>query len=85
LLTFVSQVFSASSEYALRFVKAGKKVYMPNAVLPGSKLVVSYSTKFYKFVPEGAPNFVAPGVVIEPKWEDYVAGKDAALEWVLAH
>jgi len=53
--------------------------------LPGSKLVVSYSTKFYKFVPEGAPNFVAPDVVIEPKWEDYVAGKDAALEWVLEH
>jgi hypothetical protein len=53
--------------------------------LPESKLVVSYSTKFYNFLPDGAPPIVSPDVTIEPRWEDYVAGRDAALEWALAH
>lgn len=52
--------------------------------LPNSKIVVSYSTRFYKFVPDDAPPIVMPDKVIEPRWEDYLAGRDAALEWVLA-
>ncbi len=52
--------------------------------LPESKLVVSYSTRFYKFLPDGAPPIVSPDVTIEPRWEDYVAGRDAALEWALS-
>lgn len=53
--------------------------------LPSSKLVVSYSTKLYKFVPDGAPNVIEPDQKIEATWEDYLAGRDAALEWALAH
>jgi len=51
--------------------------------LPSSKLVVSYSTRFYKFVPEGTPNVIEPDQRIEPTWDDYLAGHDPALAWVL--
>lgn len=53
-------------------------------VLPNSKLVVSYSTRFYKFVPDDAPNVVRPDREIVASWDDFVAGRDAAVEWVLS-
>jgi hypothetical protein len=52
--------------------------------LPASRLMVSYSTRLYKFVPDGAPNVVEPDQRIEQTWADAKAGRDAALEWALA-
>lgn len=51
--------------------------------LPNSHFVVSHSSRFYKFVPEGE-NVVAPDKEIISTWEDFKNGRDAALEWVLA-
>jgi hypothetical protein len=51
--------------------------------LPNSRLKVSYSTKYYKFQEKDAPA-VMPDKLIEPVWELYTAGRDAALEWILA-
>jgi hypothetical protein len=52
--------------------------------LPNSKLIVSYSTRYYQFSDEDVPA-VLPDVRIDPAWSDYKAGRDAALEWVLAN
>ena len=52
--------------------------------LPSSKLVVSYSTRFYKFVPDDAPNVVKPDKEVSATWADFVAGRDPAIEWALS-
>lgn len=52
--------------------------------LPNSRLVVSYSTRFYEFLPKGSPPTVVPDRTIEPTWEEFRAGRDPVLEWVLA-
>ena len=52
--------------------------------LPRSKIVVSYSTRFYKFLPDGAPPIITPDKLIVPTWDDFVAGADPVLDWVLA-
>jgi len=51
--------------------------------LPNSRLVVSYSTRFYEFLPKGSPPTVVPDQTIEPTWEEFRAGRDSVLEWVL--
>ncbi len=51
-------------------------------ILPNSHLTVHYSTKFYRFI-ESGENVVRPDNEIEYTWEDYMAGNDPALEWVL--
>jgi hypothetical protein len=53
--------------------------------LPNSKLVVSYSVRFYKFVDEGAENLIRPDHEIVPSWEDFKTGRDPVLEWVLSY
>ena len=50
--------------------------------LPNSHLTVHYSSEFYKFVGTGE-NVVKPDKEIEFTWEDYMAGRDPALEWAL--
>jgi hypothetical protein len=50
--------------------------------LPNSHLTVHYSSEFYKFVETGE-NAVKPDKEIEFTWEDYMAGRDPALEWAL--
>jgi hypothetical protein len=94
-----NRTFSAAMNNAIDFRNDAKATLVgqpigekPNSyqendemTLPASKLVVSYSTKFYKFLPDGAPPIVSPDVTIEPTWADYVDGRDAALEWTLAH
>lgn len=50
--------------------------------LPRSKLVVGYSTKYYKFQDEDTPG-VLPDQRIEPTWEAVRQGRDLALEWVM--
>ncbi|HEX8250442.1 MAG TPA: hypothetical protein VF599_19865 [Pyrinomonadaceae bacterium] len=51
--------------------------------LPNSRLKVSYSTRYYKLQEKDTPSLM-PDKLIEPVWELYAAGKDAALEWILA-
>ncbi|MDQ3798837.1 MAG: hypothetical protein M3384_05260 [Acidobacteriota bacterium] len=51
--------------------------------LPNSRLRVAYSTKYYKFQEKDTPALV-PDKLIEPVWEIYTAGRDAAMEWILA-
>jgi hypothetical protein len=50
--------------------------------LPNSHLIVHFSSEFYKFVETGE-NAVKPDKEIESTWEDYMAGRDPALEWAL--
>jgi hypothetical protein len=52
--------------------------------LPNSRLVVSYSVRFYKFI-EGGENVIRPDQEIVPSWIDFKAGRDPVLEWVLKY
>jgi hypothetical protein len=49
--------------------------------LPNSRLKVSYSTKFYEFAP--GQQVITPDRVIVPTWEEFRAGRDPVLEWIL--
>jgi hypothetical protein len=51
--------------------------------LPHSRLVMSYSTKYYKFVDEDVPA-VMPDQRIDPEWTAFRAGRDPVMEWILA-
>lgn len=51
--------------------------------LPNSRLQVSYSTRYYKLEDKDTPSLM-PDKLIEPVWELYTAGRDAAIEWILA-
>jgi hypothetical protein len=51
--------------------------------LPNSRLVVSYSTRYYKFLEEDAPA-VQPDKRIDPNWADFQAGRDPVMEWILS-
>ncbi len=51
--------------------------------LPNSRLEVSYSTRYYKLQDEDTPALM-PDKLIEPIWELYTAGRDPAMEWILA-
>ena len=50
--------------------------------LPNSRIEVSYSTRYYKFLPD--EGLVRPDKEIEPTWDDWVAGRDPVLDWILA-
>jgi Peptidase family S41 len=50
--------------------------------LPNSHWTVRYSVKFYKFVKVGE-NVIRPDKEIFPSWQDYSAGRDPVLLWVL--
>jgi len=51
--------------------------------LPNSGVLVSYSTKYYKFLDEDVPA-VMPDKRIDPTWTDYKAGRDAVMDWILS-
>jgi hypothetical protein len=51
--------------------------------LPHSRLVVSYSTRYYQFVDEDVPA-VMPDQRIDPSWADFRAGRDAVMNWILS-
>jgi len=51
--------------------------------LPNSRLVVSYSTRYYKFLEEDAPA-VMPDKRIDPNWADFQAGRDPVMGWILS-
>ena len=50
--------------------------------LPHSRMEVSYSTRYYEFLP--TEGLVTPAKEIHPTWADWVAGRDPVLDWVLA-
>ena len=51
--------------------------------LPNSRLLVSYSTKYYKFLDEDVSAFM-PDKLIPPDWPAYKAGRDPVMEWILS-
>ena len=50
--------------------------------LPHSRLIVSYSTKYYKFLEEDVPA-VMPDQRFDPEWPAFKAGRDPVMEWIL--
>ncbi|HKO56864.1 MAG TPA: hypothetical protein VJ276_13400 [Thermoanaerobaculia bacterium] len=92
-----SRTFSAAMVNAIDFRRDAKATlvgqpigeransYQENdeLVLPNSRLVVSYSTRWYEFLPGEKDPIVKPDQEIAPTWEDFVAGRDPALEWAL--
>lgn len=51
--------------------------------LPNSGIEISYSTKYYKFLDQDTPA-VMPDKCIDPNWDDYKAGRDAVMNWILS-
>ena len=52
--------------------------------LPNSRLLVSYSTRYYQFLEEDVPAFM-PDKLIPPDWATYKAGRDPVMEWILSY
>ncbi len=50
--------------------------------LPNSHITLSYSTRFYEFAP--GQDVIAPDQAIAPTWEEFRAGRDPVLEWILS-
>jgi hypothetical protein len=94
VLTF-SAAMSNSAQFRQRTnaILAGEAIgerpnsYQENRelTLPNSHIVVSYSTRFYRFVPDGAENRVRPDLPVETGWDDYKAGRDPVLEQALSY
>ena len=51
--------------------------------LPNSGFRVSYSTRYYRFGSEN-DSAVIPDQRIEPTWEEFRAGRDTVMEWILS-
>ena len=90
------RTFSAAMVNAIDLRKAGATLVgeptggRPNGyseneslVLPNSRLAVGYSTMHYRFA-DDADDAVKPDHPAPITWPDYAAGRDAALEWILA-
>ena len=52
--------------------------------LPNSHLPMSYSIELYKFSEADTPG-ILPDKRIEPDWKSFLAGRDTALDWILAY
>ncbi len=92
------QTFSAGMNNAAQFRSQTKALLVggtigekPNSwqepremTLPRSHLTVRYSTRYYEFVKTGE-NAVRPDHEVAPSWDDFRAGRDPALDWVLAY
>lgn len=52
--------------------------------LPNSRLVVSYSTRYYKFLEEDAPAF-EPDIRIDHSWKEFNEGRDPVMEWIISY
>ena len=90
------QTFSAAMVNAIDFRKETNAILVgepigerPNSysendemTLQNSKLVVSYSTRYYKFVDQDVAA-VLPDVHIEQTWADFRTGRDGVIDWVL--
>lgn len=89
--------FSAAMANAIHFRKETNAILVgepigerPNSysendemTLPNSRLVVSYSTRYYKFLEEDVPA-VMPDKRIDPNWADFLAGRDPVMDWILS-
>lgn len=53
-------------------------------MLPNSHLSGSFSIELAKFADADTPG-ILPDKLIEPDWKSFLAGRDAALEWILAY
>lgn len=51
--------------------------------LPNSGLRVSYSTQYHRFGGE-TDSEIAPDKLIAPTWEEFRAGRDPVMEWILS-
>ncbi|MGH9868866.1 MAG: hypothetical protein ACREAA_11965 [Candidatus Polarisedimenticolia bacterium] len=92
------QTFSAAMVNAIDFRKETNALLVgepigerPNSysendemTLPNSGVVLSYSTRYYKFLDEDVPA-VLPDQRIDPSWADYKGGRDPVMEWILAY
>jgi hypothetical protein len=52
--------------------------------LPNSGLVLSYSTRYYKFLDQDVDAF-EPDVRVEPVWSEFSAGRDPVMDWISAY
>jgi Peptidase family S41 len=91
------QTFSAAMVNAIDFRKETNAILVgepigerPNSysendemTLPNSRLVVSYSTRYYKFLDEDVPA-VVPDKHVAPSWPDFQAGRDEVMDWILS-
>ena len=91
------QTFSAAMVNAIDFRKETNAILVgepigerPNSysendemTLPNSRIVVSYSTRYYKFVDEDVPA-VAPDEHVAPSWPAFQAGRDEVMDWILS-
>lgn len=91
------QTFSAAMANAIDFRKETNAILVgepigerPNSYsendemrLPHSRVVVSYSTRYYKFLDEDAPA-VIPDKRIDPSWPEFLAGRDPVMDWILS-
>jgi hypothetical protein len=50
--------------------------------LPNSRLVASYSVRYYQFI-KGGENIVRPDHEVRTSWGDFKKGLDPALQWAL--
>lgn len=89
--------FSAALKTAIDFRQVAKATLVgetigerPNSysendefTLPNSKLELSYSTRYYEFLP-GYDGLLAPDKEIRQTWADWVAGRDPVLDWIKA-
>jgi hypothetical protein len=90
------RTFSAAMANAAHFRQRTKAILVgqpigerPNSyqearemVLPNSRWVARYSIRFYRFV-GGEENLIRPDHDVEETWEDFEAGRDPVLDWVL--
>jgi hypothetical protein len=90
------RTYSAAMANAIDFKKLTRAILVgepvgerPNSysendemTLPNSRLVVSYSTRYYTFLDQDVPAFL-PDVRIDPSWPDFRAGRDPVMEWIL--
>jgi hypothetical protein len=91
------QTFSAAMANAIDFRKEAHAILVgepigerPNSysendemTLQHSRVVVSYSTRYYKFLNEDAPA-VMPDTRIDPTWPEFLAGRDPVMDWILS-
>jgi hypothetical protein len=54
-------------------------------VLPNSKLKVDYSVKHFHLMPDADPPSLKPDLVVSRSLEDFLAGRDRALDTALHH
>lgn len=73
----ISLIGQATGQRPNSAIRSQKEMRLPN-----SRLVVRYSTQFYKFVEPGE-NLVRPDYAVITSWSDFKSGRDALLEWVL--